>query len=323
MRERGRALVLGATGLAGSALVRRFLDDGWAVSATVRSLEAAARIEDALRGARIIQLVDALDCAAVLALLLDEPPDVLVNCVSSNPMVTGDAARVYGDGNLTAVAVALDACRRAGINRAIVFGSGSEYAPADRPLDERAPLGATTLYAATKAGGTALAHYFRNVEGLDVAVVRPFSIYGPRERLHRLVPYLITALLREEPVEMSSGKQRRDYLHVDDLADGLVKLAGHPGPLPEHLNFAGSEQHTVLDLATTLRAITGSEAPLLIDARPPNPGDQLVFLGDSTRAREMLDWHPAFDLRAGLAATVAWYRSHPGFWDLERTGSIG
>src|SRR5450759_615510 len=200
MRGTGHAVVMGATGLAGSALVRRFLDDGWVVTATVRSLHAAAKIEDALRGARTTQLVDALDCAAVLAILRDEQPDIVVNCVSSNPTVAGDAARAYGDGNLTAMAVALDACRRAGIGRAIVFGSGSEYAPADRPLDEGAPLGPTTLYAATKAGGTALARYFRNAEGLDVSVVRPFSIYGPRERLHRLVPYLITKLLRDDPV---------------------------------------------------------------------------------------------------------------------------
>jgi dTDP-glucose 4,6-dehydratase len=290
------------------------LDDGWAVTATVRSLDAAARIEDALLGARITQLDDALDCATVLAILCHDQPDIVVNCVSSNPAVRGDVARVYGDGNLTAVAVILDACRRAGIGRAIVFGSGSEYAPADRPLDEGAPLGPTTLYGATKAGGTALARYFRSVEGLDVCVVRPFSIYGPRERLHRLVPYLISRLLRDEPAEMSSGRQRRDYLYVDDLADGLVKLAAHSGPLPACLNFTGVEQHTVLDLATTLREIIGSDAPLLVDARPPNPGDQLVFLGDSTLARETLNWRPAFDLRTGLAATVEWYRAHRAFW---------
>jgi dTDP-glucose 4,6-dehydratase len=129
------------------------------------------------------------------------------------------------------------------------------------------------------------------------------------------VPYLITKLLRDEPVEMSSGRQRRDYLYVLDLAVGLVKLAAHAGTLPECLNFAGSAQHTVLDLATTLREIIGSDAPLLVGARPPNPGDQLVFLGDSTLARETLNWRPGFDLRAGLAATVEWYRSHPSFWD--------
>jgi nucleoside-diphosphate-sugar epimerase len=310
----GHAVITGATGLVGSALVRRLLDDGWSVTATVRSLDAAARIEEALRGARITELVDALDCAAVLAILSDHHPDIVFNCVSSNPSARGDAARAYGDGNLTVVAVILDACRRAGIGRAVVFGSGSEYAPADRPLDEDAPLGPTTLYGATKAGGTALASYFRRGEGLEVFVARPFSVYGPRERLHRLVPYVITTLLRDQPVEISSGTQRRDYLYVTDLADGLAKLAARGGSVPDCLNFTGLEQHTVLDVATIVRAIIGSKAPILVGSRPPNPWDQLVFLGDSRLARETLEWRPAHDLRTGLAATVEWYRSHRAFW---------
>ncbi len=136
MMGRGHAVVIGASGLVGSALVRQLLDDGWEVTATVRDAGAAALVGAALQGARVAMLVDALDGESVRAILADSHPNVVVNCVSTNPTSGNEAARAYGNGNATAVAVTLDACARADVGRAIVFGSGFEYAPASYPLDE-------------------------------------------------------------------------------------------------------------------------------------------------------------------------------------------
>jgi nucleoside-diphosphate-sugar epimerase len=311
----GRALVIGATGLVGSALVRRLLDDGWEVTATVRATTSAARVADALRDAHIVTLADALDGDAVVALLGECRPDVVVTCISTNPTKNSDAARAYGGMNVTAVAVALDACVRSDVGRAVVFGSGFEYAPASHPLNEKDLIGPTTLYGATKAAGSMIAKYFRTVARLDVCVARPFSVYGPREHRNRFVPYVITAALSGRSIEMSSGAQRRDYLYVDDLAEGLARLAGHQGSLPEALNFAGTEEHTLLDIATMALEIVGSRAPLRAGVRPGNPGDRPIFLGDRQLAREMLGWRPAHDLRSGMTKTAAWYRDHRELWE--------
>ncbi len=113
---------------------------------------------------------------------------------------------------------------------------------------------------------------------------------------------------------MSAGTQRRDYLYVEDLAEGLVQLARHEGPVPETLNFAGAGEHSLLDIATIVVEITGSPAPLRAGVRPENPDDRPVFLGDSRRAHETLAWRPAHDLRCGLVKTVDWYRAHRDFW---------
>ena len=192
---------------------------------------------------------------------------------------------------------------------------GFEYAPADHPLSEKDPIGPTTLYGATKAAGSVIANYFRSVAHLDVCVARPFSVYGPREHQNRFVPYVITAALAGRPIEMSSGAQRRDYLYVDDLAEGLARLAGHEGSLPEALNFAGPEEHTLLDIATIAVEIVGSRVPLRAGVRIENPGDRPIFLGDGRLARETLGWRPAHDLRSGMAKTAAWYRDHRDLWE--------
>ena len=182
MRRSGRAVVLGATGLVGSALVKQLADDGWNVTATVRNGAAVVRIGDGLQGARVVTLTDVLDGDAVAHILGASHADVVVNCIATNPTSRRNDARAYANINAAAVAVVLDACTKARVKRAIVFGSGFEYAPAGHALDECSPIGPTTLYGATKAAGSVVAKYFRSGRQVDVCVARPFSVYGPRER---------------------------------------------------------------------------------------------------------------------------------------------
>ena len=315
MRAPGRSLVLGATGLVGSALVRRFVDDGWDVTASVRHASEASWIASALDGARVVTLAVALDGDGIAAVVEDARPDVVVNCMSMNPTTTGGAALAYGNMNVTAVAVVLEACVSASVDRVIVIGSGFEYAPSDHPLDERDAIGPTTLYGATKAAGTVIASYYQRGVAPEVCVARPFSVYGPRERLGRLVPSVITAALSGGPIEMSAGTQVRDYLYVEDLAAGLAVLAAHDQDLPGAINFSGPEQHTLLELVSIAVEAAAPETEVRVGSRAENPGDWPVFLGDSGRAERLLAWQPRHDLRSGIAQTVDWYRANHEAWE--------
>jgi UDP-glucose 4-epimerase len=314
--SRRSVLVIGASGLVGSSLVPAFLAQGWRVTATIRSPGARSSLGDALDDASIAVVADTRDSGALQSAIDVAEPDVVINCVSRNQSGGDDAARAYTEGNVTTLAVALDACVRRGIARAIVFGSGFEYKPQARPLTERDAVGPTTLYGASKVAAYAITQFFRQTSDIDVATVRPFSLYGPRERLSRLVPYLVTSALAGRPIEMSSGTQRRDYLYVEDLADAIVRLADGPGRLPEVINFSGPADHTLLDLAIAAVETVESNVGILINRRPPNFGDRPVFLGDSSLARAVLGWQPVHDLRAGLAKTVEWYRTNSWTWEL-------
>lgn len=263
----------------------------------------------------MLMLTDMLDDLAVGSALNESRPTVVISCVGTLPVAHG-ATRDLLDSNVTATAVLLDACAQFGVGRIVLLGSGFEYAPAAGPIDEARAIGPTTLYGATKVAATSIARHYRSNVGLEVCVVRPFSLYGPREHLHRFVPTVVTSALNERPVEMSTGTQVRDYLFVDDLAAGLVRAAGHARVLPETMNFAGPDRHTLADLATIVLELTGSTAPLRLGARPGNPSDQPIFLGNSRLAYETLGWRPTHDLSSGLERTVEWYRSHRKLWDV-------
>jgi len=304
-------LVIGAGGLVGSSLVRTFAARGWHVTATLRTPDSRAGREDALDGASVVLVPDALDTGVVSAAIEVAQPDVVINCVATMPRGGEGTGRAYVDGNVAAQAVTLDACVRAGVPRALVFGSGFEYRPDPRPLSEHDALGPTTLYGATKLAGSVIAQYFAADGDIEVSVARPFSLYGPRERPSRFVPYVVTSALAGHPIRMSSGTQRRDYLFVDDLADGMVRLAEAPSPIPAVVNFSGPSEHSLLDVVTEALEIVGSNVGVINDL-PPNPGDRSVFVGDSSLARASLGWQPTYDLHAGLVKTVEWYRTNSG-----------
>jgi nucleoside-diphosphate-sugar epimerase len=313
--SRGNVLVIGASGLVGSALVPAFLARGWQVTATLRESGAGAGLEDALEGASVAVVRDAGDAAEVRSAIERAQAHLVVNCVSTNPRSGEDATRAYVEGNVVPVAVMLDTCVRLGVPRAIVFGSGSEYKPEARPLSERDEIGPRTVYDSTKVAASVIARRFRQSGEIEVSIARPFSLYGPRERLSRFVPYVVTSALAGRAIEISSGSQRRDYLYVDDIADGIVRLAEAPAPLPEAVNFSGPVEHSLLDFAVAAVETVGSSAKVIPNSRPGNSGDRTVFLGDSSLARDALGWVPGHDLRAGLAKTVEWYRANPRIWE--------
>jgi nucleoside-diphosphate-sugar epimerase len=305
-----RALVTGATGLVGSAVTARLLLSGWRVTAVVRDPTRIGWAADALAGAQIVAMPPTDDPAAIDHLLERSNATVVVNCAGVLRADGPAARRDLVDVNLTLVGRLLDAGVRARIARVIHLGSGFEYLPTDRPLRESDVVGPDTLYGAAKAAASELCRYYARHEHLDVVVARPFSLFGPRERSHRFVPYVIGRALANQPVEMSSGSQVRDYLFVDDLADGLVRVATHTGPLPEVMNFCGSEVETLAAFAARIIRLSGSASELLVGSRPPNPADRATFLGDYRLARDELDWQPSTDLDSGLAQTIEWYSRH-------------
>lgn len=302
------ALVLGASGLIGSAVAARLVRDGWAVTATVRTQGAAQRAAEALAGSTIEALPDIRNEEGVARLLRSVRPRLVILATATNPG-PGNGARGYAEGNVTVPAVVLEACRVARVERVVLFGSGFEYAPSEQPLDEAARPGPTTLYGATKAAGSAIARFMREA-GLEVCVVRPFSVYGPRERLHRFVPAAIVSGLAGEPIEISDGTQVRDYLHADDVALAVALLASRTSAMPAALNLAGAQRHTLIDLAQLVAGLTGRGSSVHAGVRRANEGDRAVFLGDARLARQALGWAPDVSLEAGIARTVDWYAAH-------------
>jgi nucleoside-diphosphate-sugar epimerase len=195
-----------------------------------------------------------------------------------------------------------------GGRRVAVAGTCAEYdwSAGGRCHETRTPIRPATLYGTAK---TELRHEVGSITArfdLSLAWPRLFFLYGPREHPARLVPSVTNALLAGQPAEITVGTQERDFLHVEDAADALVRLllSGVTGPV----NIGSGEPVAVRTVAQNLADIVGRPDLLRLGAKPTPANEPPQLFADVGRIRSEVGWSPRIGLRQGLAETVAWWR---------------
>jgi dTDP-glucose 4,6-dehydratase len=170
------------------------------------------------------------------------------------------------------------------------------------------PIGPRSVYDESKRYAEALFMAHRRAHGLDTGIVRIFNTYGPglRPRDGRVVSNFIAQALRGEPLTIyGDGRQTRSFCYVSDLIDGLVRMLASDDPGP--VNLGNPSEISILELAETVLALTGSHSPL--EYRPAPQDDPATRRPDIAKAAALLDWTPTVQLGDGLARTIAWQRS--------------
>ena len=165
------------------------------------------------------------------------------------------------------------------------------------------PIGPRGVYDEAKRYAEALTMAYHRQQGVDTAIVRIFNTYGPRMRPHdgRAIPTFLRQALQDKPITVfGEGLQTRSFTYVDDLMDGIIRLAesGYHDPV----NVGNPNEFTLLELAETVIEITGSRSEIVFEALPTD--DPQVRQPDITLARQVLGWEPVVQLREGLQRTL-------------------
>ena len=212
--------------------------------------------------------------------------------------------------NLEWVAASLDLFHRfaeAGGTRAVCAGSCAEYDWSGRVYGETTtPTEPATLYGIAKNSlHRILAQASRQLK-IPLGWGRIFFLFGPHEAPGRLVPSVITSLLRGEPAECSHGAQVRDFMHVEDVAGAFVHLL--ESDWEGAINIA-SGQHTPLrEVVEQIGRIIGRPDLIKLGVRPTAPGEPECMIAETENLNGRLGFRPRYSLKEGLAATVAWWR---------------
>ena len=297
-------LVTGATGFIGSAFVRHAVQQGAEV--TVLAREGADHWRLAPVNGRYTTV------EASLAELADVPSPIrpvraVVHFAAAGVNQSFDDVGALIETNVVGTRHALEFALRSEVSRFVLIGSSGEYGPGEG-ITEDHPLRPTSEYGATRASATLLARAFGQRRGLDVVVVRPFSVYGPYEAPYRLLPYAILRGLRGQPIRISSGVQTRDYVHVDDVAEGIARAAVLDAAAGGIFNLCSGVDTSVLEAASLAAEGTGGQSGVEAGVVPTIPGEMWRTSGDPQRSREVLEWIPRWSFAEGLARTVAWFR---------------
>ena len=191
-----------------------------------------------------------------------------------------------------------------------VFGA---LGPDEAPFTEASPYAPNSPYAASKAGADHLARAAHATYGLPVIVTHCTNNYGPRQHPEKLIPMAIASAVRDEPIPVyGDGRQRRDWLHVDDHCRGLLGALGQGEPGASYI-FGAGEDVANNDLLAMLCAELDAALPAgrpharLLRHVADRPGHDRRYAVDCARARAVLGWRPERALAEGLGETVRWY----------------
>jgi dTDP-glucose 4,6-dehydratase len=172
------------------------------------------------------------------------------------------------------------------------------------------PVGPRSVYDEAKRYAEAVSTAYGRQLGVDVGIVRIFNTYGPGMRPEdgRVVTSFITQALNGDPLTVyGDGTQTRSFCYVDDLVRGLVAMLGSSVAGP--VNLGNPVERTVLELASVVREVTGSDSAIEFHPLPEN--DPTRRRPDITRAAEQLGWRPKISDTEGLRRTVEWFRARP------------
>src|ERR1700683_3056022 len=165
------------------------------------------------------------------------------------------------------------------------------------------PIGPRGVYDEAKRYAEALTMAYHRQQGVDTAIVRIFNTYGARMRPHdgRAIPTFLRQALANRPLTVfGNGSQTRSFCYVDDLIRGIIALSGSGAPDP--LKLGNPDEFTLLELAETIKELTGSSSEIVYEALPEDDPKQRK--PDITLAKDLLGWTPEVTLREGLQRTL-------------------
>ncbi len=306
--EGKRIFVAGHRGMVGSAVVRALRGrQGEILTAPWPGvdLRRQAEVEDWLRD-------NATDAVIIAA--------ARVGGILAND--TRPAEFIYD--NLAIASAVVEASRQAGVEKLLFLGSSCIYPKeASQPIAEEGlltgPLEPTNeWYAIAKIAGIKLCQAYRRQYGCNFISAMPCNLYGPGDNFDLDSSHVVPALMRkmheakvgdcEEVVVWGTGTPRREFLHVDDLADALVHLLEWYGD-EQHVNVGVGVDVTIGELAESLKDVTGFRGRLVFDRSKPDGVARKLL--DTSRIAET-GWRPSIKLRDGLMRVYEWFLEHGG-----------
>ena len=219
---------------------------------------------------------------------------------------------VYMTTNANGTLNLLEQMRMHDIKKMVLASTSSLYAGQKMPFKETLPVNTPiSPYAASKKAAEVMAYAYHHLYGMDISVVRYFTVYGPAGRPDMSIFRFIKWIDDGTPIELfGDGTQSRDFTYVDDIADGTISALKEIGY--EIINLGGGKNPiSMLYIIKKIEKILDKKAG--VDQKPFHAADMKETWADIGKAWKLLKWKPAVDIDEGLERSVKWYRDNIGW----------
>lgn len=205
--------------------------------------------------------------------------------------------------------------------RKVIYTSTSEvYGSAQYvPMDENHPLAAPHPYGASKIAADRMCYAYIQTYGMDICIMRPFNIFGPRQKdsgYGGVISIFVKRVLDGmPPIIYGDGSQIRDYTYIPDTVRAFDSILNSKELIREPVNFGTGKEIRIIDLADEIIRLCGEEGRIKPVHVEPRPGEVQRLVAQISKAQELLGWQPKYKLEDGLREFINWYRNYkPEEW---------
>jgi UDP-glucuronate 4-epimerase len=321
------ALIAGAAGFIGSHLTERLLKDGYKVIALDNYndyydplikkrniLDVKRTMEHYEIEAERMQIIEAdiRDLDRLDEIFRGKKPDIVVHLAAMagvRPSINNPLE--YYEVNIKGTVNMLEMCRKQGIGKFVFASSSSVYGNNEKiPFSEADNVDKPiSPYAATKRAGELMCHTWHFLYGIDIACLRFFTVYGPRQRPDLAIHKFTRMILNDEEIPFyGDGNSERDYTYIDDIIDGIVKAMNWVSEGAGKYDIFNLGESNAISLSRMVEVL---EKALSRKARlrrlPMQPGDVQTTYADISKSAEVLGYQPSMDFEVGIGIFVDWY----------------
>jgi len=308
-------LITGGSGFVGANMIKYFLSQQIAVHCIVRSSTNLWRLSH--EGKSISFYDISLRDRGMLKKLAEKiNPSVIVHLAAygnnSSDLNIDKAVETNIIGTVNLLFATKDIPYKAFINT----GSSSEYGFKSQPMKETDCLEPNSVYSATKASSTYLVQVFSRDFNKPIVTLRPFSIYGPYESGGRLISNIMIAMIKNEPINLSPGKAKHDYIYIDDLVRGYVAaIKNIKNICGQVINLGTSKEYTNRQVVDKLFQVAHKRVDVHKGSVPKRVWDNPHWSANIDLAERLLRWQPEVDIDQGLQYTYQWFQKNINLYD--------
>jgi UDP-glucuronate 4-epimerase len=310
-------LVTGGAGFIGSHVCERLLNGGHSVWAfdelnsfydpqlkrrNIREIQKLAKPFEFVQG-------DITDRAALDEIFRSVKFDQVIHLAArAGVRPSLEEPALYQRVNVEGTVNLLEAARHTGVKKITIASSSSVYGVNSKvPFAESDPIfAAISPYAASKLACEALGHVYHHIYGMDIAMLRFFTVYGPRQRPDLAIYKFAKLITAGKPIPVfGDGSTARDYTFVSDTVDGVMACTQKQFGF-EIFNLGESQTVTLSRLIEVLESALGKKA--IIDRQSAQPGDVPLTFADISKSRAKLGYQPHIKIEEGIALFIDWFR---------------
>ena len=301
-----KLLVTGASGFVGAKVAELAIAAGHEVAALVRPNGPSRRLAP-LAGRYLPLAVDLREKRSLFAAVASFRPEAIIHIAWAGVANSARNDSSQFSENIDAACALVEAGAAAGCKAFIGTGSQGEYGAGSTMREDALPQ-PTTMYGAAKVAALYLTRQLAQQAGMRHAWLRLFSTYGPDDNPGWLIPSLISQMLDGQRPQTTLGTQKWDWLHVDDVARGLIAAA--VTPTAEGIFNLGSGAPVQVRRAVELIRDAAAPGMELVFGEIPFRSDQVMHMeADISRLKAATGWEPQVPFESGIADTVNWYRA--------------